>query len=99
MAEKKTEAKPKAAPKPKAVPKPKAPPKPKDPVVVSIKASQLTDRELRFLKKAVLQFHGKYGIEDLDDVALLCLKQYISNQRAGGVKWAVPQLKLLARKL
>lgn len=93
MAEKKTEAKPKAAPKPKA------PPKPKDPVVVSIKASQLTEREFRFLQKAVAEFRGKHGVEDLGTVALLCLKKYISNQKAGGVKWAVPQLKLLARKL
>tara|TARA_Y100000114_G_scaffold96392_1_gene89713 strand:- start:1753 stop:2034 length:282 start_codon:yes stop_codon:yes gene_type:complete len=93
MAEKKT------APKRKAAPKPKAPPKPKDPVVVSIKASQLTDKELRFLTKAVVEFRGKYGIEDLESMAVLCLKKYIDTQKAGGVKWAVPQLKLLARKL
>ena len=93
MAEKKTEAKPKAAPKPKA------PPKPKDPVVISIKASQLTERELRFINKLVDKFQGRHGVNEVSDVALLCLKEYLSAQSKRGADWTVPRLRELARKL
>ncbi len=93
MAEKKTEAKPKAAPKPKA------PPKPKDPVVVSIKASQLTERELRFANKLVTLFSGRHGVESVSDVAIICLKTYLSDQMKRGASWTIPHLKQLARKL
>jgi hypothetical protein len=44
-------------------------------------------------------FRGKNGVDDISTVALLCLKQYLSDQKRGGVQWAIPQLKKLVRRL